>query len=285
MAKIIDGKVAAQAIKDEVKLKAAEFATRYKRAPALAVILVGEDPSSKIYVGNKIKACDYCGIKSFSYELPNTANELEIKQLIERLNTSDEVDGILLQLPLPKHLDEYKLISLIAPSKDVDGISERSVGALMTGGKGALTACTPTGCIHLIKGTGTVIAGKSAVVVGRSNIVGKPAAIMLLNEHATVTICHSRTANLAEVTKQADILVVSIGKPEYITGDMIKPGAVVIDVGINRTDAGLKGDVHFDSAKQVAESITPVPGGVGPMTIAMLMKNTVLAAYGIKENG
>lgn len=285
MATIIDGRSAAQRIKDEVKSEAAEFAAKYNRAPSLAVIQVGEDPSSKIYVGNKIKASEYCGIKSYSYQLPETATENEIKNLIEELNISDEVDGILLQLPLPKHINEYKLISLISPKKDVDGISERSVGALMTGGKDALKACTPMGCMYMIKNTGISIAGKNAVIVGRSNIVGKPAAIMLLNEHATVTICHSRTVNLAEVTRNADILVVSIGKPEFITGNMIKPGAVVIDVGINRTEAGLKGDVDFESAKDVAGYITPVPGGVGLMTVAMLMKNTVIAAVGLKKNG
>ncbi len=193
------------------------------------------------------------------------------------------MDGILLQLPLPKHLDEYKLISSISPFKDVDGISVHSLGALLAGGK-ALQACTPTGCIDLIKRTGVDIKGKHAVVIGRSNIVGKPVSIMLLNEHATVTMCHSRTADLASVTRQADILVVSIGKANFITADMIKPGAIVIDVGINRTPEGLKGDVDFEAAKEVAGYITPVPGGVGLMTVAMLMKNTLIAAKNIMEN-
>lgn len=281
MATIIDGKQTAATIKDEVKTGVESFVNKYGKTPALAVILVGNDPSSEIYVGNKIKACEYCGIKSFSYKLPETATEDEIIELIERLNDDENVDGILLQLPLPKGLNEYKLISLISPLKDVDGISVNSLGSLLSGGTDSLTACTPTGCMELIKRTGVDIKGKHAVVVGRSNIVGKPVAIMLLNEHATVTMCHSRTVDLANITKQADILIVSIGKSDFITGDMIKPGAIVIDVGINRTSDGLRGDVEFESAKEVASFITPVPRGVGPMTIAMLMKNTLIAATNI----
>ncbi|NCA67713.1 MAG: bifunctional methylenetetrahydrofolate dehydrogenase/methenyltetrahydrofolate cyclohydrolase FolD [Clostridia bacterium] len=283
MAIIIDGRATAAIIKDEVKSGVTDFVKKYNRSPALAVILVGEDPSSKIYVGNKIKACEYCGIESFSYKLEETATEAEILELINQLNNNNAVDGILLQLPVPRHLDEYRLISAISPYKDVDGISVYNLGGLLSGGKNVLSACTPTGCIDLIKRTGVDIKGKHAVVVGRSNIVGKPVAIMLLNENATVTMCHSRTVDLANITRQADILVVSIGKTNFITADMIKPGAIVIDVGINRTENGLKGDVDFEAAKEVAGFITPVPGGVGLMTVAMLMKNTLLAAK-LKDN-
>lgn len=278
MAKLINGKERASTIKDEVKEEVIEFIKKYKRAPSLAVILVGEDPSSKIYVNNKIKACEYCGIKSFTYELKHTATEQDIFDLIQKLNHDTFVDGILLQLPLPKALNGEKLIASISAEKDVDGISVSNLGRLLSDGKNKLSACTPKGCIDLLKNDNIAIEGKHAVVIGRSNIVGKPIAIMLLNENATVTMCHSKTRNLAEITKQADILIVSIGRANFVTADMVKKGAVVIDVGINRTDNGLKGDVDFEAVKEVASYITPVPGGVGPMTIAMLMKNTLLAA-------
>ena len=247
------------------------------RPPCLAVVLVGDDPASQVYVGRKHKACEEIGIKSLQYLLPADTPEGDLLALIAELNSNPEVNGILCQLPLPGQISESKVIDAIAPKKDVDAFHPVNVGKIMTGDFDFLP-CTPAGCIELIKTAGVEISGKSAVVVGRSNIVGKPAAMLLLHNHATVTIAHSRTKNLAEVCRGADILVAAVGRAKMITADMIKPGAVVIDVGINRGEDGkLYGDVDYAAAVEVAGAITPVPGGVGPMTIAMLMQNTVRA--------
>ena len=274
MYKLIDGKVISKQIKDELKEKVAGLKAEGVEI-CLAVIQVGNDPASSVYVGNKKKACEYIGIGSLSYELPEETTEEELLALIEKLNSDDKVNGILVQLPLPKHIDEDKVIKTISPKKDVDGFHILNVGSLWVG-TDCIKPCTPAGVIELIRSTGTDIKGKTAVVVGRSNIVGKPVAKLLLDENATVTIAHSRTADLGAVTRQADILVVAVGHENTVTGDMVKPGAVVIDVGMNRNAAGkLVGDVDFASVSRVASWITPVPGGVGPMTIAMLMENTV----------
>ncbi len=244
----------------------------------MAVILVGEDPASKVYVSNKKKACEYIGINSFEYKLPETATEEEVLELINKLNNDDTVSGILCQLPVPKHINEESIINAIDPKKDVDAFHPINVGKIMTGNYD-FVPCTPAGVMELIKESGIDVCGKECVVVGRSNIVGKPMSMLLLHKNGTVTICHSKTADLKEKTKSADILVAAVGIPNFITGDMIKPGAVVIDVGINRiAPKTLVGDVEFESAEKVAGAITPVPGGVGPMTIAMLMKNTLKAA-------
>ena len=272
MAMIIDGKTISGQIKDELKEKAAR-----KRESGvnitLAVIQVGEDPASSVYVRNKKKGCEYIGIGSEAYELPEETTQEELLGLIDELNHKEEINGILVQLPLPSHIDEDTVIRAIDPKKDVDGFHPQSVGALCIGQPG-FVSCTPAGIIQLLKRSGITIEGKECVVLGRSNIVGKPMAILLLRENATVTIAHSRTQNLKEVTKRADILIVAIGKPKMITSDYIKEGAVVIDVGINRDENGkLCGDVDFDSAASVCSAITPVPGGVGPMTIAMLLNN------------
>lgn len=272
MARIIDGKTISGQIKDELKEKAAE-----KRESGvnitLAVIQVGDDPASSVYVRNKKKGCEYIGIGSEAYELPRETTQEELLKLIDELNQKEEINGILVQLPLPSHIDEDTVIKAIDPKKDVDGFHPQSVGALCIGQPG-FVSCTPAGIIQLLKRSGITIEGKECVVLGRSNIVGKPMAILLLRENATVTIAHSRTQNLKEVTKRADILIVAIGKPRMITADYIKEGAVVIDVGINRDENGkLCGDVDFESAATVCSAITPVPGGVGPMTIAMLLNN------------
>ncbi len=272
MANIIDGKKISQAVKDEVKAKCAELASQGITA-TLAVILVGEDPASQVYVNNKKKACEYCGIRSLSYELPADTAEDALIELIEELNARSDVNGILVQLPLPDGINEDRVLDTISPDKDVDGFHPVNVGKLSIGKKG-FVSCTPAGVIQLLKRSGIEISGKECVVIGRSNIVGKPMSMLLLKENGTVTVAHSRTANLKEVTKRADILVVAIGKPKFIDASYIKDGAVVIDVGIHRGEDGkLCGDVDFDSASQVASYITPVPGGVGPMTIAMLMYN------------
>ncbi len=246
--------------------------------PGLAVVLVGNDEASKIYVGRKKKACEELGIKSFEYHLDESVSEKELLSLIKVLNEDKAVSGILVQLPLPKHINEEKVILEISPYKDVDAFHPANVGRLMTGNP-VFLPCTPAGVMELIKESGTEVAGKECVVVGRSNIVGKPQAMLLLAAHGTVTICHSRTKNLPEVCKRADILVVAIGKPEFVKGSYIKPGAIVIDVGMNRLeDGGLVGDVEYKAAAEVAAAITPVPKGVGPMTITMLMENTIKAA-------
>lgn len=275
-AQIISGKELAAEIRAGLKEKVAEFAKTKGKVPGLVVILVGEDPASQVYVNNKEKACIEIGIKSKVIRLPESTTQEELLNLIEEYNNDCDYHGILVQLPLPKHIDESAVIEKISPKKDVDGFHVQSAGALLTGLPG-FVSCTPKACIKLIKKSGIDITGKNAVVVGRSNIVGKPVSILLLNENATVTMCHSKTKDLAKVCANADILVAAIGKPEFITGEFIKEGAVVIDVGINRVDGKLKGDVKFDEAAEKAAYITPVPGGVGPMTITMLMENTVEA--------
>lgn len=275
MTQIIDGKKISQEIKDELKLKVEGLKAENKKIPCLAVIQVGNDPASTVYVGNKKKACEYIGIGSKSFEIPEETTQDELLSIIDDLNNDDEVTGILVQLPVPKHIDEDTIIRRISPKKDVDGFHPMSVGALLIGEEGYLS-CTPAGVIQLLKRSGVEIAGKECVVIGRSNIVGKPMAVLLLRENGTVTICHSKTANLKEVCKRADILVVAIGKPKMINSEYVKEGACVIDVGIHRMDNGkLCGDVDFDDVKEHCSFITPVPGGVGPMTIAMLMNNCV----------
>jgi len=277
MAQLLKGKEVSARIKSQLKEEADKLKERGIN-PGLAVIIVGDDPASRVYVNNKKKACEEIGIKSFEYALPAETSEDELLKLIDKLNVSDEVSGILVQLPVPKHIDEQKIINSINPQKDVDAFHPVNVGKIMTGNYD-FVPCTPAGVMELIKESGIEIAGKDCVIVGRSNIVGKPQAMLLLHQNGTVTICNSKTKDLAEKTKSADILVVAVGIPEFITGDMIKEGAVVIDVGINRiADKKLVGDVHFESAEKVAGAITPVPGGVGPMTISMLMKNTLKAA-------
>lgn len=281
MAQIIDGKKIAQEIKDELKEKVTALRERGKEA-TLAVIQVGDDPASSVYVSNKKKACEYIGIQSLSYELPQDTTEKELLDLIEKLNQDDHVNGILVQLPVPKHIREDKIIQAISPRKDVDGFHPQNVGKLVIGEKG-FVSCTPAGIVELLKRSGVTVEGKNCVVVGRSNIVGKPMALLMLRENATVTIAHSKTENLKKICSQADILIVAIGKPQYITAEYIKKGAVVIDVGIHRKETISKngsvkklcGDVKYEEAAARASAITPVPGGVGPMTIAMLMNNCV----------
>ncbi|MBQ8946768.1 MAG: bifunctional methylenetetrahydrofolate dehydrogenase/methenyltetrahydrofolate cyclohydrolase FolD [Lachnospiraceae bacterium] len=274
MPQIIDGKAISAQIKEEVKQKVSELNAKGINV-CLAVIQVGNDPASSVYVGNKKKACEYCGIRSESYELAEETSESELLELIGRLNKDEAVDGILVQLPLPSHISEDKVIAAIDPSKDVDGFSVNSVGALAVGKKG-FRSCTPAGIIELLKRSNIEISGRECVIIGRSNIVGKPMALMMLEQNATVTVCHSRTVDLASVTSRADILIVAIGRPRMITSEYVKEGAVVIDVGIHRNENNkLCGDVDFDDVKDKCSYITPVPGGVGPMTIAMLMHNCV----------
>ncbi len=276
MANLIDGKRISQEIKDELKEKTAGL-KRQGIEGCLAVIQVGADPASTVYVRNKKRACEYIGIESRSFELPEETTQEQLLELIQNLNTDELVNGILVQLPLPDQIDENKIIQAIAPQKDVDGFHPQNVGALTSGLPG-FVSCTPAGVIQLLKRSGISIAGKNCVVVGRSNIVGKPMALLMLREHATVTIAHSKTQNLKEVCRQADILIVAVGKPKLIDASYVKEGAVVIDVGIHRNeDQKLCGDVDFDSVSAHAGAITPVPGGVGPMTIAMLMYNCVQA--------
>lgn len=272
--KLIDGKLISTQIKDELKEEVAALKAKGEII-TLAVIQVGNDPASSVYVNNKKKACAYIGIESESYELPEETTEEELLSLVKELNEKESVNGILVQLPLPKHIDEDKVIKTISPLKDVDGFHPQSVGALCIGQPGYVS-CTPAGIIQLLKRSDIEIAGKECVVIGRSNIVGKPMSLLLLRENGTVTVCHSRTKDLKEVCKRADILVVAIGKPKMITKEYVKEGATVIDVGIHRMENGkLCGDVDFDDVCTVAGAITPVPGGVGPMTIAMLMYNCV----------
>lgn len=274
MAQIIDGKAISAQIKDELKEKVAEMKAQGTEV-SLAVIQVGADPASSVYVRNKKKACEYIGIRSLAYELPEETTEKELLDIIDELNGRKDVNGILVQLPLPGHISEEKILNRIDPMKDVDGFHPQNVGALCIGRPG-FVSCTPAGVIQLLKRSGIGIEGRECVVIGRSNIVGKPMAMLLLRENGTVTVTHSRTKNLKEVTKRADILVVAIGKPRMITADYVKEGAVVIDVGIHRNeDNKLCGDVDFESVEPVCSAITPVPGGVGPMTIAMLMNNCV----------
>ena len=277
MAKLLMGKEVSARIKAELKTEV-ENLKKEGINPGLAVIIVGEDPASQVYVRNKERACEECGIYSEKYALPAETTQEELLKLIDELNNKSSISGILVQLPVPKHIDEKTIINAIAPNKDVDAFHPVNVGKIMVGNYD-FVPCTPAGVMELIKESGIDVSGKECVIVGRSNIVGKPQAMLCLHQKGTVTICHSKPKNLAEKTKNADILVAAVGIPNFIKGDMIKEGAVVIDVGINRLEnKKLCGDVEFESAEKVAGAITPVPGGVGPMTIAMLMKNTVKAA-------
>ncbi|MFI3324981.1 MAG: bifunctional methylenetetrahydrofolate dehydrogenase/methenyltetrahydrofolate cyclohydrolase FolD [Clostridia bacterium] len=277
MGKIIDGKVVSNAVKESVKLQVEELKSKGIKT-GLAVVIVGDNSASKIYVRNKKIACETCGIYSKEYALGADTTQEELKNLILKLNNDKDINGILVQLPLPKGLSEDEIISTISPLKDVDAFHAENVGKIMIGDYSFLP-CTPAGVMELIKSTGVEISGKHCVVIGRSNIVGKPMAMLLLHSHGTVSICHSRTENLKEITKQADILVAAVGIANFVKKDMVKQGAVVIDVGMNRDENGkLCGDVDFDEVEPVSSFITPVPGGVGPMTIATLMQNTVIAA-------
>jgi methylenetetrahydrofolate dehydrogenase (NADP+) / methenyltetrahydrofolate cyclohydrolase len=276
-AKIIDGKAVAARVRAEVATGVQEFVAEHGRAPGLATILVGDDPASAVYVGGKQKASAEVGIQGFDHRLPADAAEEEVITLIERLNADDEVNGILCQLPVPPHMDGVKLTGLVDPAKDVDGLTPISVGLLSLGREG-LRSCTPEGVMLLLEDAGAELEGAEAVVIGRSNLFGKPMAQLLLGANATVTTCHSRTRDLPAVCRRADVLIAAVGRPRMVTRDWVKPGAVVIDVGLNRTDEGLAGDVAFDEVAEVAAAITPVPGGVGPMTVACLLRNTLKAA-------
>lgn len=277
---IIDGKSISKKLKDNVK----QYVSNIQgRQPCLAVIQIGEDPASSVYVKNKIKACKYTGIKSVSFNLNENVSEYDVEQIIKNLNDNDDVDGILLQLPLPEHLSSEKLLQLIREDKDVDGFHNINAGKVFRNDPESFVPCTPQGIIYLLEESILDMSGMSGVVIGRSNLVGKPVAIKMLEKNMTVTMCHSKTKNLKDEIKRADVVVAAIGKPNFITGDMIKEGAVVIDVGINRTEDGLLGDVDTKSCMGIASKITPVPGGVGPMTIAVLMSNTI-KAYKIHEN-
>lgn len=274
MAYIINGKEISATLKEELKVKVENLKLQDIKI-TLAVVQIGNDKASSVYVANKKKACEYIGLGSVSYELEEETTEEELLDLINKLNDRTDVNGILVQLPLPKHINEDRVINAIAPSKDVDGFHPMNVGALCLGGKG-FVSCTPAGVIQLLKRSGIEIAGKECVVIGRSNIVGKPMSMLLLREHGTVTICHSKSKDLKEITKRADILIVALGKPKFITKEYIKDGAVVIDVGIHRDENNkICGDVDYDNVVEKVSAITPVPGGVGPMTIAMLMNNCV----------
>ena len=278
MAIIIDGKATARAVRENIKKDVEAFVKETGKTPGLAVVIVGENPASQVYVRNKHKACGDAGIYSAVYELAESTTQEELLSLVDELNADEKINGILVQLPLPKHLDEEEVLLRISPSKDVDAFRPENVGKIMIGNFSFLP-CTPAGVMELLKHYGISPAGKHCVIIGRSNIVGKPQAMLMLKENATVTICHSRTQNLAEITKQADIIVAAVGKPNFVTADMVKDGAVVIDVGINRLEDGkLCGDVDFASVEPKVSYITPVPGGVGPMTITMLLKNTLTAA-------
>lgn len=278
MAKIIDGKAISKQIRVELAEERASFEKKYGVNPGLAVIIVGNDPASQVYVRNKKLACDEIGFYSESYELPESTTQEELEALVNKLNNDDKIHGILVQLPLPKHLDEKRVLLCIDPQKDVDAFHPYNVGKIMIGDYSFLP-CTPAGVMALIERSGIEVCGKKCVVIGRSNIVGKPMAMLLLHANGTVTVCHSKTKDLAKICKEADILVAAIGKADFVGADMIKEGAVVIDVGMNRrADGKLTGDVNFAEAEPLASYITPVPGGVGPMTITMLMQNTLTAA-------
>ena len=276
MYKIIDGKVISGTVKDRVATEVADLKQK-GITTGLAVIIVGEDPASKVYVANKKKACEALGIISEEYALPENTTQQELLALIDTLNKKESINGILCQLPLPKHLNEDEVINAILPEKDVDAFHPQNVGKIMLGDYD-FVPCTPAGVMEMLDYEGIDITGKNCVVIGRSNIVGKPMGMLLLHKNGTITICHSRTKDLAEVCKKADILVAAVGRPNFVTADMVKEGAIVIDVGINRVDGKLVGDVDFNAVKDKCAAITPVPGGVGPMTIAMLMQNTVTAA-------
>lgn len=277
MYKVISGKEVSQ----NVKMRVAEEVEELKKQgvePCLAVILVGEDPASKVYVNNKKKACEFCGIRSLEYILPEDTKQEELNGLVKKLNADKSVNGILCQLPLPKHLDEKEVLNLISPEKDVDAFHPENVGHIMIGDFNFLP-CTPAGIMEMLKSENISLDGKHCVIIGRSNIVGKPMAMLMLKENATVTVCHSHTQSLTEIVKQADVIVAAVGRPKFVTADMVKDGAVIIDVGINRGEDGkLCGDVDFDACREKSSYITPVPGGVGPMTIATLMQNTITAA-------
>ncbi len=278
MAVIINGKEVSQKTREDLKYDVASFTEKYKRAPGLAVIMVGDNPASAVYVRNKHKGCLDVGITSYEITMPKETEESELLEKIKELNSDPKVDGILVQLPLPEHINEQIVIEAISPDKDVDAFHPENVGRIMIGNYTFLP-CTPAGIIELLKYYNIGIEGKRCVIIGRSNIVGKPMAHLLLERNGTVTVCHSRTKDLPTITKEADILVVAIGRANFVTADMVKPGAVVIDVGINRGEDGkLYGDVDFTSVQPIASAITPVPGGVGPMTISMLLKNTLAAA-------
>lgn len=275
--KRIDGKALSEQLREQLEQEVEQLKAR-GITPGLTVVLVGEDPASQVYVRNKAASCEKIGMRSEVIRLPEQTPEKELLQLLSDLNRNDQVHGILVQLPLPKHISEEKVLLAIDPAKDVDGFHPVNVGNLVIG-KDSFLPCTPAGCIELIKQTGVSIAGKHAVIIGRSNIVGKPVALLLLREHATVTICHSRTQNIEEITRQADILIAAVGKANMVKKSWVKPGAIVIDVGINRLESGkLAGDVDYEDVLDTAGFITPVPGGVGPMTITMLLHNTLLAA-------
>lgn len=278
MAVRIDGKVVSAAVRERIKNDVAEFAKKTGKTPGLAVVIVGNDPASEVYVRNKHKACGEVGIYSEVHTLPESTTEEELLSLVEKLNNDGNINGILVQLPLPKHLDSEKVILAIDPKKDVDAFHPQNVGKIMIGNYSFLP-CTPAGVMELLKHYNVDICGKHCVIIGRSNIVGKPQAMLMLKENATVTICHSKTVNLKEITKQADILVAAVGRANFVTADMVKEGAVVVDVGINRNAEGkLCGDVDYAAVEPLASYITPVPGGVGPMTITMLLQNTLTAA-------
>ncbi len=284
MAKIIDGKLVSQEVRKRLASEVEEFKNKTGVTPGLAVILVGSDPASAVYVRNKHRGCEEAGMNSYQIYLPEETTEDALLQKIEELNADNNVHGILVQLPLPKHISEDKVIAKISAEKDVDAFNTSNVGKIVTG-KYSFLPCTPAGIMELLKFYNVNISGKECVVIGRSNIVGKPMALLLLAENGTVTVCHSRTRNLAEVTKRADILVVAIGKANFVGRDMVKEGAVVVDVGINRLENGkLAGDVDFEAVSPIASMITPVPGGVGPMTISMLLKNTLTAAKNQTSN-
>ncbi len=280
MAMRIDGKAISSQIREEIKQACADFEREQGFLPGLAVVIVGENPASQVYVRNKKRACEEVGFYSEVHELPESTSQEELNRLVERLNRDEKIHGILVQLPLPKHLDETEVLLRIRPEKDVDAFHPTNVGKIMIGNPDFLP-CTPAGVMALLERSGIDPAGKNCVVIGRSNIVGKPMAMLLLHANGTVTVCHSRTKNLAEVTRQADILVVAIGRADFVGADMVKEGAVVIDVGMNRrADGKLTGDVNFEEVEPIASAITPVPGGVGPMTITMLLQNTLTAARG-----
>jgi methylenetetrahydrofolate dehydrogenase (NADP+)/methenyltetrahydrofolate cyclohydrolase len=273
---IIDGKKVSATVKEQIEAEVKELQSKTNKVPGLATVLVGEDPASSVYVRNKNKTCQKLGFKSFEHHLPENTGESELLALVKSLNDNEDVHGILVQLPLPDQIDSEKILEAIDPAKDVDGFHPINVGRMMVG-NATLTPCTPTGIIELLDHYQVGIEGKHAVVVGRSNIVGKPVSILLLHRNATVTICHSRTRDLPAMVKTADIIIAAVGRPRFVTADMVKEGAVVIDVGINRVDGKLVGDVDFENVEPIAALITPVPGGVGPMTIALLMQNTLKA--------
>lgn len=279
-ATIIDGKAIAAALREEIKSGVDNLKSKKGFTPGLAVVLVGENPASQVYVGNKVRQTKEVGMNSFEYRLPASTTELELLSLIAELNADNRIHGILVQLPLPNHISDKKIIEAIAPEKDVDGFSSENIGKLCIG-MPAFVPCTPQGCLHLIKSFQPNLSSKQAVIIGRSNIVGKPMAMLLLHENCTITIAHSKTENLPELCKNSDIIVAAIGKPEFVQGSWLKKGSIIIDVGINRVNDKLVGDVHFESASEVAGAITPVPGGVGPMTIACLLRNTLFAASAV----